>query len=79
MTNFKVSVGSYKVADKWVASGVLLIDEGSTQRDIKLGPSEARFDSKEDADKHIYVLAKKKLPTKQRNMSDVNLYDQNKI
>lgn len=60
MTNFKVSVGSYKVADKWVASGVLLIDEGAMQKDIKLGPSGAKFDSKEEANQHVYFLANKK-------------------
>ena len=62
MTNFKVSAGSYKVADKWVASGVLLIDQGATQRDIKLGPSEPRFHSEEEANQYVHVLAKKKLP-----------------
>lgn len=66
MSTFKVSTGSYKVAEKWVASGVLLIDEGATQRDIKLGPSEPRFRSEEDADRYVHVLAKKHLPVNKK-------------
>lgn len=59
--NFRVSTRSYKVADKWVASGMLLIDEGTTQRDIKLGPSESKFLSEKEANYYVHLLAKKKL------------------
>ena len=62
MTNLKVSTGSYNVSNKWVASGVLLITEGAVNRDIKLGPSEPRFDSEKKANEYVYVMAKKKLP-----------------
>ena len=65
MANFKISTGSYKIADKWVASGVLWINEGAIDKQIKLGPSEPKFDSEEDANQYVYVLAKKKLPRNQ--------------
>ena len=54
------------VADKWVASGVLWINEGAIDRQIKLGPSELKFDSEEDVNQYVHVLAKKKLPKEQK-------------
>jgi len=59
MAQFKISAESYKVGDKWVASGVLWINEGATDTQMNLGPSEPRFDSKEDADKYVRFLAEK--------------------
>ena len=66
MTNFKISTGSYMVADKWVASGVLWINEGAIDRQVKLGPSESKFDSEEEANQYVHILAKKKLPKEQK-------------
>jgi len=66
MANLKVSTGSYKVADKWVASGVLWINEGAIDRQIKLGPSGSKFDSEEKANQYVHVLAKKYLPRNQK-------------
>ncbi len=59
MTYTKVSLKSYKVADKWLAFGVLWIHDGNIDKDIKLGPSEPKFDSKEEADRYVHFLAKK--------------------
>ena len=62
MTKVKVSPNSYKVGDKWVASGVLLVNQGAIDRDIKLGP-EGIFDSKEEANRYVPILAQKRLLT----------------
>ncbi len=59
MTKFKVLASSYKVGGKWVASGVLWINNGATDEDVKLGPSESKFDSVEKANGYVHVLAKK--------------------
>lgn len=61
-----VSTSSHKIVNKWVASGVLLIHEGITDVDVTLGPSEPRFDSKEEANQHVYSLARKELPNNQK-------------
>jgi len=69
MTNSKVSTSSYKVANKWVASGVLWINDGAIDRQIKLGPSESKFNSEEEANQYVHVLAKKHLPRNKKYKS----------
>ncbi len=61
MAQFEISTGSYKVGDKWVACGVLSINEGAKHTQIKIWPAEPIYDSEEEANNHLHFLAKKQL------------------
>ena len=62
MTKYRISDGSYEKDNKWVSAGVLLISNGGTDQDIKLGPSEAKFSTQEAAKNYLFVLSRKRCP-----------------